>query len=210
MLNDRVTFRQLRALLRADLYRYAGNTGLKAWARHFGFTPGFKYTVWMRSCGWARQQPVARYTIFPLLKWILLRCRYKYGIAIPEYTRIGPGFFINRFGGIYIHHDAVIGCNVNLTHGTVLGHMNRGRNEGAPILGDRVFLGSGAKVIGKVRVGNDAAIGVNCVVTKPVDDMGVAVGIPGKTISHEGSDGYINRKASPAMIAAAGWTEDSL
>lgn len=206
----RVRFGQLRALLRADLYRYSGTVSTAQWLKHFCFTPGFKYTVWMRTCGWARAHPLFKYMLFPPLKWMLLRCRYKYGIAIPEYCKIGPGFFINRFGGVYFHHDSVIGCNVNVTHGTVLGYMNRGTYRGSPTIGDRVFLGSGAKVIGGVRVGNDAAIGVNCVVTKNVPDRGVAVGIPAKVISESGSEGYNNRLATPEMIRAAGWIEDSL
>src|SRR3546814_13931504 len=70
--------------------------------------------------------------------WWLLRCRYKYVIAIPEYTVIGPGLFINRFGGIYVNGDAVIGAYANLTHGAMLGQVNRGERAGSPILGDRL------------------------------------------------------------------------
>jgi len=195
--------RQLRALLRADLMRYAGRTGFSPFVRHFGFTPGFKYTVWMRTCGWAKQHKTLKPVLYPLLKWMLLRCRYKFGIAIPEYTEIGPGFFINRFGGVYIHGDSVIGNNVNLTHGTMLGFTNRGARAGAPVLGDRVFMASGAKVIGGVTVGNDAAVGVNSVVTKSVPDKGVVGGVPAKLLSENGSEGYINKQATPAMIAAA-------
>ena len=62
---------------------------------------------------------------------------------------IGPGLFINRFGGIYFHGDAIIGSNVNVTHGVVLGYMNRGPKKGSPTIGNEVFLGSGAKIIGK-------------------------------------------------------------
>lgn len=202
--------RELRALLRADLFRYEGSTSAKSAIKNFLFTPGFKYTVWMRTCGYLKTKPLFRRTLYPLVKLILLRCRYKYGIAIPEYTRIGPGLLINRFGGIYIGGDAVIGCNVNITHGVLLGYTNRGARAGAPVVGDRCFLGAGAKVIGHVRLGNRSSIGANAVVSKDVEDGGVAVGIPAKVISLKGSDGYVNRCATPEMIAAAGWTEFSL
>src|SRR3546814_11884073 len=74
---------------------------------------------------------------------------------------IGPGLFLNRFGGFYFHGDAVLGSNVNITHGVVLGYMNRGSRRGAPVIGDRSFLGSGAKIIGGIAVGAEAAIGAN-------------------------------------------------
>src|SRR3546814_15068748 len=84
----------------------------------------------MRSCGYLRTRKFMAFGLYPLAKWWLLRCRYKYGIAIPEYTVIGPGLFINRFGGIYVNGDAVIGANANLTHGAMLGQVNRGERAG--------------------------------------------------------------------------------
>lgn len=188
-------WKQLSDYLKADLYRYTGRVSFKDFSKQFVFTPGYKYTVWMRLCGYLKVARPPLRLFYPLVKYILLRCRYKYGIAIPEYTEIGPGFFINRFGGVYFHGDVVIGSNVNVTHGVVLGYLNRGKNKGAPTIGDEVFLASGAKVIGKVRVGNRAAVGVNSVVTRDVEDDGVVVGMPAKMISRDGSEGYINRKA---------------
>lgn len=197
-----VSFTKLKALLAADLYRYAGRVDLKSFLRHYAFTPGYKYTVLMRTCGWLKRKPAKAFGLYPLAKLMLLRARYKYGFAIPEYTEIGPGLFLNRFGGFYIHGDAVLGSNVNLTHGVVLGYMNRGARKGAPVIGDRSFLGSGAKIIGGINVGEEAAIGVNAVVTKDVPDRGVVVGIPAKLISDQGSEGYINRMAPEALLAA--------
>jgi len=202
---QKFNFPELTAYLAADLYRYEGRVCAKAFFKHFLFTPGFNYTVWLRACVWARSGGIGN-ILFPFLKWRLLHSRYKYGIAIAERTPIGPGLFINRFGGIYVHHDVVIGSNVNITHGTMLGYMNRGAREGSPVIGNEVFLGSGAKVIGNVRVGDNAAIGVNAVVTKDVPDNGVAVGLPAKIIGSNGSAGYINRKASAEMIARTGWS----
>lgn len=203
---QRLSFSQLRAYLAADLFRYEGHVSAKAFVKHFFFTPGFNYTVWLRACVWAKSGGIMGKLSYPLLKWRLLHSRYKYGIAIAERTVVGPGLFINRFGGIYVHHDVVLGCNINVTHGTMLGYMNRGPREGSPIIGDEVFFGSGAKVIGKVHIGNGAAIGVNAVVTKDVPENGVAVGLPAKVIGDGGSDGYINKMASPAMIAKTGWS----
>lgn len=189
-------FAELRRLLKADLFRYDGKATLKSFLRNFLFTPGYKYTVWMRTCGYLRVQGWAKWTLYPLVKYILLRCRYKYGIVIPEYTVIGPGLFINRFGGIYVNGDAIIGSNVNFTHGIMLGQQNRGPQMGSPIVGDRVFIAAGAKVIGRIKLGNGSVVGANAVVTKDVPENAVVGGIPAKVLSLKGSDGYVNRLAA--------------
>jgi len=189
------SFGELKRWLKADLYRYAGNSQFSSFLRHFLFTPGYKYTVYMRTCGYLRVRRWTKWTLFPPLKYILVRCRYKYGIVIPEYTVIGPGLFINRFGGIYVNGDAIIGRNVNFTHGIMLGQQNRGPLMGSPILGDRVFLAAGSKVIGRVKIGDGAVVGANAVVTKDVPDNAVVGGIPAKVLSMNGSEGYINRIA---------------
>lgn len=196
-LNRRRSLRYTWALILSDLYRYAGNRSTRSFLRHYFFTPGFKYSTVMRLCGCLKKRSVMRVTFYPLLKLLLLRYRYKYGIAIPEYTRIGPGFFINRFGNIMVNGDAIIGANCNITHGSMLGQMNRGPNQGSPILGDGVFLAAGCKVIGKIKIGNRAAVGANAVVTKDVVDDGVVGGIPARILSMNGSEGYINRQVDP-------------
>lgn len=194
------SLRSLVALLQADLYRYEGKVNAGSFWRHFLFTPGYKYTVVMRTCGYLRTRRFQAFGLYPLSKLWLLRLRYKFGFAIPEYTVIGPGLFINRFGGIYINGDAVIGANANLTHGIMLGQSNRGQRAGSPVLGDRVFLASGCKVIGRILLGDDCAVGANAVVTKDVPEKGVVGGVPAKLLSRAGSDGYINRVVPDALM----------
>jgi serine O-acetyltransferase len=187
-------FHEVRRILVKDLYRYSGDTRIASFMKHFLFTPGFKYTVWMRLAGWLKQGSVSRILAYPIVKFVLLHCRYKYGIAIPEQALIGPGLFINRFGGIYIHHDVVIGKNCNITHGVVLGRANAGSKAGSPTIGDRVFLGTGAKVIGRVSVGDDAAIGANALVVDDVPASAVMAAPAAQMISQRGSGAYINRQ----------------
>lgn len=92
-----------------------------------------------------------------------------------------------------INEAVSIGRNCNISQGVTLGQANRGKRKGAPIIGDNVYIGAGAKIIGKVKIGNNVAIGANCVVTKDIPDNAVVVGVPGKVISYEGSKYYINR-----------------
>lgn len=113
------------------------------------------------------------------------------GISINCEARIGKGLYIAHFGGIFVNGDAIIGEYCNLSQEVTVGLSGRGKKRGCPKIGDRVFIGPGAKVLGLIEIGNDVAIGANAVVTKDLPDYAVAVGIPAKIISHEGSRDYI-------------------
>jgi serine O-acetyltransferase len=185
-------FDELKFLLRCDLYRYEGRQGLRALLRTFHGNPGFQYTFWMRVCRYLRSSPT-RYPLFVFAKIMLDRCKYRFGIDIPFTTRVGEGLYIGHFGGIVVNERTVIGRNCNLSHEVTLGQSNRGKRKGYPVLGNNVYVAPGAKVIGSVTLGDNVAVGANCVVTSDVPDHGVVVGVPGKVISLEGSTDYVNR-----------------
>ena len=102
-------------------------------------------------------------------------------------TKIGEGFYIGHFSGIVISSAAVIGKNCNISQGVTIGISGKGEDRGCPIIGDNVYIGAGAKVIGRITIGNNVAIGANAVVTKDVPDNAVVVGIPAKIISMDGA-----------------------
>ena len=186
-------FKEYSFLLRSDLHRYAGNSTFFSLIYNIVFYPGFKYSLWMRTCAYLKSHLIFRNLFFPFAWLILQHYEYKYGISISYRTQIGSGLYIGHFGGIVVHPQAIIGKNCNLSHQITLGQANRGGRKGYPVIGDNVYIGPGAKVIGNVRVGNNVAIGANCVVTKDVPDNGVVGGVPGKIISLEGSAGYVNK-----------------
>jgi len=179
-------------LLKSDLYRYAGNSNLSSFIYNIVLSPGFKYSFWMRTNAYLRSHSSLRFLLFPFAWLILRHYVFKLGISISYRTKIGSGLYIGHFGGIVINPMAVIGKNCNISHAVTLGVSNRGSRQGNPVIGDNVFIGPGAKVIGRIHVGNNVAIGANCVVTKDVADNSVVVGIPEKIISSEGSIGYID------------------
>jgi serine O-acetyltransferase len=185
-------FREYIFLVRSDLYRYAGNSSFPGFVYHLCLEPGFTYSFWMRTCAYLKTHPFNRFILFPFSRLILRHFEIKYGISISYRTRIGSGFYIGHFGGIIVNPKAIIGKNCNISHQVTLGVANRGIRKGYPVIGDNVYLGPGSKVIGNVHVGNKAAVGANCVVTRDVPENGVVVGVPGKVISLEGSIGYIN------------------
>ncbi|MCE5177841.1 MAG: serine acetyltransferase [Porphyromonadaceae bacterium] len=129
-----------------------------------------------------------------IIKWMRRQYSFKYGIQIPGITHIGKGFYIGHFGTIVVNSNAIIGDNVNISQGVTIGQANRGRNKGAPIIGNEVYIGPGAIIIGNVKIGNKVAIGANAVVTQDVPEGAVVGGVPAKIISMNGSESYINRK----------------
>ena len=157
------------------------------------FGEGFKYVLWMRTCRYTRQASWARFVLYPFAWVMLRRQRYRLGISIPFRTDVGRGLYIGHFGGIVVHEKTTIGKNCNISQGATIGQANRGRNKGYPTIGDNVFIGPGARIFGAIRIGNNVAVGANCVVAKDVPDNAVVVGVPARVISFEGSRDYVNR-----------------
>ena len=185
-------FSEYQFLVRSDLYRVSSETGFWVFLRELRVTESFQYIFWMRTCRFTKSNPILKFFFFPFAAIMLHRYTYKYGISVPYTTEIGSGFYIGHFGGIVVNGKSKIGKNCNLSHGVTLGKANRGRNAGYPTIGDNVYIGPGAKIVGAVKVGNNVAIGANCVVTRDIPDNAVVVGIPGRVISYEGSQGYVN------------------
>jgi serine O-acetyltransferase len=128
------------------------------------------------------------------------RYSVRYGISIHPQTRLGAGLYIGHFGGIHVNHAAVIGNNCNIQQDVTLGKANRGARAGAPVIGDNVFIGAGAKIIGRILVGDGAAIGANAVVTKDVPPGMAVAGVPARVVSDQGSQGYVNRIDYPPVV----------
>jgi serine O-acetyltransferase len=103
------------------------------------------------------------------------------GISISSNALIGKGLYIGHFGGIFIHSSACIGENCSISQGVTVGSRGLGRLD-APLIGDGVYIGSGAKVLGNIRVGNGARIGANAVVISDIPAGATAVGIPAKVV----------------------------
>jgi serine O-acetyltransferase len=196
---QRMTWRRCKSLIASDLYRYKGVISRRAFWRHFWFEPGFRYSVALRLATYARTARWARYGFRQFTALMLYRYTVRYGISISAKTKVGAGLYIGHFGGIVVNHGAVIGDNCNIQQGVTLGKANRGARVGTPVIGNNVFIGAGAKIIGHVHVGDGAAIGANAVVTKDVP-AGVAVaGVPARVVSEQGSEGYVNRTDYPPI-----------
>lgn len=101
----------------------------------------------------------------------------KLGFKIPR-NCFGPGLSIMHHGEIIVNEEAVIGADALLHGGNCIG--NNGTVGCVPEIGDNLDLGIGAKIIGKIKLGNNVMVGANAVVTKSFEDDCTVIGIPAK------------------------------
>jgi len=104
------------------------------------------------------------------------------GISIGSAAIIGRRFTIEHHGCIVIHGAAIIGDDCLIRHGVTIGNTGPDDPLGAPRIGSRVQIGAGAKILGRVTVGNDVIIGANAVVVRDIPDNVVAGGVPARTL----------------------------
>lgn len=100
-----------------------------------------------------------------------------WGISISRKAVIGPGLFINHFSSIFVHSDVVMGSNCVISQEVTLG-VKADTHSGAPKIGNDVIIAAGAKVLGKITIGNNAIVGANAVVVKDVQDNWIVGGVP--------------------------------
>ncbi len=108
------------------------------------------------------------------------------GVEIHPAAEIGRGFFIDHGAGVVIGETAVIGERVTLYQGVTLGGTGFQRGKRHPTLGDNVTVGSGAKLLGPIAVGDGAKVGANTVVVEDVPPGATVVGNPGHPVRVEG------------------------
>jgi len=170
-----------------DMQRYYGEEkeGLK---RRILRSPQLKFIIQLR-----KTQACKNKIVYMINKWKLDRMSRKTMIQILPETNIGKGFYIGHFGSIIINPKAVLGMNCNVAVGVTIGQENRGGRKGAPVIGNRVWIGTNAVVVGNVTIGDDVLIAPNTYVNFDVPSHSVVVGNPAKIISKENAvEGYIN------------------
>lgn len=112
--------------------------------------------------------------------------RFITGIEIHPGAKIGSGFFIDHGMGVVIGETTEIGNNVTLYQGVTLGGTGKEKGKRHPTIGDNVVVGSGAKVLGPLYIGEGARIGAGSVVLKDVPAHTTVVGIPGRVVMYKG------------------------
>ncbi|HWI11016.1 MAG TPA: serine acetyltransferase [Burkholderiaceae bacterium] len=151
---------------------------LRAHGGHFG-AQGFWVMVVYRFGRWRYGvRPVLLRKCFSLVYHVLYKLvQIATGIELPCEAEVGRNFVIDHFGGIVVSGFARFGDNCRIRNGVVVG-LARIDDPCAPVLGDNVDIGAGAKLLGRIRIGNNVLIGANAVVTRDVPDDSIAVGVP--------------------------------
>jgi serine O-acetyltransferase len=123
-------------------------------------------------------RPVILRKFFSLVYRILFKLvQILTGVELPCEVELGDNFIIDHFGGIIVSGYAKIGNNCRVRDGVVIG-LRRIEDKRAPVIGDDVDIGSGAKLLGAIKIGNNVLIGANAVVLCDVPDDSIAVGVP--------------------------------
>ena len=139
--------------------------------------PGVHALLWHRAAHW-----LYLHRRYFLARWISQRVRNKTGIEIHPGATIGRRLVIDHGMGIVIGETAEIGDDCLLYQGVTLGGTGKDQGKRHPTLGDNVMVGSGARILGPFKVGDNARIAANAVVLSEVPEDATAVGIPAQIV----------------------------
>ena len=153
----------------ADLRAHGGDWG----AQGFWAMVVYRFGRWRYGL-----QPVWLRKLFSLLYRVLYKLvQVLTGIELPCEVTVGKGFVIDHSGGIVISGYARFGDHCRIRSGVVVG-LSRVDDPCAPVIGNHVDIGTGAKLLGRIVIGNNVLIGANAVVVCDVPDDSIAVGVP--------------------------------
>jgi len=119
-------------------------------------------------------------------RWISQLGKFFTGIEIHPGATIGRELFIDHGMGVVVGETAVIGDNVTLYQGVTLGGTGKERGKRHPTVGNNVVIGTGAKILGNITIGDNSYIGANAVVIKDVPPNSTVVGVPGRITKQDG------------------------
>lgn len=119
--------------------------------------------------------------------------RFFTGIEIHPGAKIGKGLFIDHGMGVVIGETTEIGDNCTIYQGVTLGGTGKDKGKRHPTIGNNVLIGSGAKVLGPFKVGDNSKIAANAVVLREVPPNSTVVGVPGRVVTKD------NKRVAPAI-----------
>lgn len=171
-------FESLRYDIKAVLDR---DPAARSGAEVFFLYPGVAAVMWYRAAHF-----FYRHNHKFIARWISQCVRFWTGIEIHPGAQIGKGLFIDHGMGVVIGETAVIGDDCTIYQGVTLGGTGKEKGKRHPTLGNRVMVGSGAKVLGPFTVGDDSKIAAGAVVLSEVPPDSTCVGVPARIVKREG------------------------
>ncbi len=173
-----------RQLIKSDLFRYCGKSDFGSMLKTYLKAPGFRLSFWFRLASGNGFLPAFANVIYT-------HYRYKFGIDLARETKVGPGLYIGHFSGIVVTAGATIGRNCNLSQNVTIGVPAVMSKNDYPVIGDNVYIGSGAVILGGIKIGDNVAIGANSVVTHDIMSGCRVAGAPAHILNHNGTEDMI-------------------
>jgi serine O-acetyltransferase len=165
----------------ADVERYKsrGYKGKELWLNPAVWSIGcYRLSNWLHV---ARPAALIRIPLKVVSFFANKFCEVFMEMCIDPQASIGEGLYIGHIGGVHINPQAVLGKNCDIAHRVTVGASAMGR-QGAPVLGDDVYIGTGATLVGKIKVGTGAKIAANTLVISNVPEGATVMGVPGRII----------------------------
>ncbi|GGH32318.1 serine acetyltransferase [Sphingobacterium alkalisoli] len=180
----------LKDLIKSDLTRCVGNQqSFSTFLRYLYSNPGFKFIFFYRVCvKYSRTTPIGF-----LARFFYNRFSIKYGFQIPPTVSVGKGLLLPHFGFVVVNGNAEIGSNCNILQGVTIGNTKGGKNPGNPVIGNNVYIGPSATIVGKISIGNNVLVAPNAYVNFDVPENSIVLGNPAKVIQKANpTQDYIN------------------
>lgn len=150
-------------------------------AEIFFLYSGLHAVIWYRISHWFFKRKLKF-----IARGISQFARFLTGIEIHPGAEIGRGLFIDHGNGVVIGETSIVGDNCTIYQGVTLGGTGKDTGKRHPTLGDNVLVGSGAKILGPFKVGDNSRIAANAVVLEEVPDNSTAVGVPARIVRKNG------------------------
>lgn len=162
--------------------------------------PGFHALIMHRWAYWCNLQGWPTFA-----RWVSHAARFLTGVEIHPAAKIGRRVFIDHGMGVVIGETAEVGDDCTIYHGVTLGGTSLGRGEKRhPTIGNGVVIGAGAQILGGFKVGDNARIGSNAVVVKPVAANETIVGVPGRKVAEGAAQKKLNHEGFAAYAVTPG------
>jgi serine O-acetyltransferase len=168
-----------------DLHRHEGLKGFSGFLKGW-FRPGFRYTFLFRLIQFLPQSSPLRFPV----RAIRRHYRFFYGYEIDMNAQIGKGFYLSDHAGSIIIGPIRIGEYCNIAHNVTIGRDYRNGVAGRPTIGNRVWIGTGAVLVGKITIGSDVMIAPNSFVNRDVPDNSIVLGNPASIIPRQNPTRY--------------------
>lgn len=179
------------SIIQKDFYRESGVMLSKFEIFKKCFNPNLHFIYLFRTT-----QKYPKNTILgKFWRLILRRYQIKYGFQIYPETQIGEGLYLGHWGLLVINPKVIIGKNCNIAQGVSIAQANRGKYIGTPVIGDEVWIGPNAVIVGGITIGNNVLIAPNVYLAEDVPDNSLVIGNPCRIFNiHNATEGYINNK----------------